>query len=147
MQGQARHDQSRLHALAEAAASADEHERAHAQQIRERFANRQVTTGQIVLFGLTGGLIPCPASITVLLLCLQVREVALGAALVLAFSIGLALTLVASGAAAALGARHLGARWPGFDLLARHAPLVSAGLVALVGAYLGAQALQDLGWA
>ena len=47
------------------------------------------------MFGLTGGLIPCPASITVLLLCLQLKKIALGATLVLGFSVGLALTMVA----------------------------------------------------
>ncbi|HAS87444.1 MAG TPA: nickel/cobalt efflux protein RcnA, partial [Candidatus Competibacteraceae bacterium] len=82
----------------------DAHERAHANDIRKRFGNRNVTTGQIILFGLTGGLIPCPAAITVLLLCLQVKEVALGAVLVLCFSLGLAITLVTVGAAAAIGA-------------------------------------------
>ena len=51
----------------------DAHELAHANDIRRRFANRHVTTGQIALFGLTGGLIPCPASITVLLICLQLK--------------------------------------------------------------------------
>jgi nickel/cobalt exporter len=38
----------------------DAHEAAHAEDIRQRFAGRPVTTGQIVIFGLTGGLIPCP---------------------------------------------------------------------------------------
>ncbi len=70
----------------------DPHELAHANDIRRRFANREVTTGQIVMFGLTGWLIPCPASITILLLCLQLKKFALGATLVLSFSIGLALT-------------------------------------------------------
>nr|VXZ87893.1 Nickel/cobalt efflux system rcnA [Klebsiella pneumoniae] len=32
-----------------------------------------MTTGQIVLFGLTGA-DPCPASITVLLICLQLKK-------------------------------------------------------------------------
>jgi nickel/cobalt transporter (NicO) family protein len=82
--------------------SADAHEREHAEQIRRRFANQHVTTDQIVMFGLTGGLIPCPASITVLLLCLQLKKFTLGAALVLCFSIGLAITMVSVGAAAAL---------------------------------------------
>ena len=44
----------------------DAHERAHANDIRRRFASRHVTTGQIIGFGITGGLIPCPAAITVL---------------------------------------------------------------------------------
>ncbi len=33
-----------------------------------------------VPFGLSGGLIPCPASITVLLLCLQLKRLVLGSA-------------------------------------------------------------------
>ncbi|HYL69710.1 MAG TPA: nickel/cobalt efflux transporter, partial [Candidatus Dormibacteraeota bacterium] len=57
----------------------DPHELAHADDIRRRFARREVTTAQIVVFGLTGGLIPGPASITVLLLCLQMKQLALGA--------------------------------------------------------------------
>jgi nickel/cobalt transporter (NicO) family protein len=115
----------------------DAHELAHANDIRHRFADRKVTTWQIVLFGLTGGLIPCPAAITVLLLCLQLKETALGAALVLCFSIGLALTLVAVGAAAALSVRHVGQRFPWFSNLARRAPYVSSLLIIAVGLYVG----------
>ncbi|WP_019716794.1 nickel/cobalt efflux transporter, partial [Pseudomonas syringae] len=76
----------------------DAHEKAHADDIRKRFTHREVSNGQILMFGLTGGLIPCPAAITVLLLCLQVKQVTLGAAMVLCFSIGLAITLVTVGA-------------------------------------------------
>ena len=115
----------------------DAHELAHANDIRNRFANRNVTTGQIILFGLTGGLIPCPASITVLLLCLQLKEVALGATLVLAFSVGLALTLVSVGAAAAFGARHAASRMPWFGEFARRAPYFSGALIIVVGLYVG----------
>lgn len=114
---------------------ADAHEREHALEIERRFANRQATTGQIVLFGLTGGLVPCPASITVLLLCLQAGRIALGAAVVLAFSIGLALTLVFVGVAAALGMRRAVSRWPALEVLAARAPYLSSLLVALVGVY------------
>ena len=73
----------------------DPHELAHANDIKRRFTDREVTTAQIIMFGLTGGLIPCPASITILLLCLQLKQIALGASLVLCFSIGLAMTMVA----------------------------------------------------
>ena len=115
----------------------DAHEKAHANDIKKRFANRNVTTGQIILFGLTGGLIPCPAAITVLLLCIQVKEFSLGAALVLCFSIGLAITLVTVGAAAAYSVRQATKRWRGFDTLARRAPYFSSVLIALVGIYMG----------
>lgn len=115
----------------------DAHELAHANDIRRRFAGRTVTTWQIVLFGLTGGLIPCPAAITVLLLCLQLKELTLGFALVLCFSIGLALTLVTVGAAAALSVRHATRRWSWFGDIARRAPYVSGMLIVLVGLYVG----------
>lgn len=127
----------------------DAHARAHAEDIQRRFAGREVTTGQIVVFGLTGGLIPCPASITVLLLCLQLKQVALGATLVLGFSVGLALTLVASGVVAALGVRHLSrhaaARWQGLHHLAENAPYVSSVLITLVGLCVGWQGWHALG--
>jgi nickel/cobalt exporter len=115
----------------------DAHARAHAADIRTRFANRSVTTWQIVLFGLTGGLIPCPASIAVLLVCMQLREFSLGFALVLCFSIGLALTLVSTGVLAALSLRHIERRFTGFGRFARHAPYASAVLIVIVGLYTG----------
>ncbi|MBS0192847.1 MAG: nickel/cobalt efflux protein RcnA [Proteobacteria bacterium] len=117
----------------------DPHELAHANDIRRRFANQNVTTGQIIVFGLTGGLIPCPASITVLLLCLQLKKITLGAALVLCFSIGLAFTMVVSGALAALSVRHVSKRWSGFGEFARKAPYFSSAVILLVGFYVGYQ--------
>ncbi|MFD1111275.1 HoxN/HupN/NixA family nickel/cobalt transporter [Pseudoroseomonas ludipueritiae] len=81
------------------------HERAHTEEIRRRFTGRPVTTWQIVLFGLIGGLIPCPAAITVLLLC---------------FPGGLAVAMASVGIAAAIGMRHAERRWSGpLDLVAR----------------------------
>lgn len=113
----------------------DAHEREHAEQIRRRFGQGGVSDGQIILFGLTGGLIPCPASITVLLLCLQLKQYSLGVVLVLCFSIGLALTMVATGTAAALSVRHATKHFSGFGELARKAPYVSSLLIAAVGVY------------
>ena len=122
----------------------DAHEREHAEEIARRFAHRRVTTSQLVVFGLTGGLIPCPASITVLLLCLQLKKLALGAILVLCFSVGLALTMVISGTAAALTVRHAARHFQGFGALAQRAPYLSGGLILLVGLYVGYQGWQ--GW-
>jgi nickel/cobalt exporter len=55
--------------------------------------NREVTTSQIVLWGLTGGPLPCRAAFTVLIVCMQVKQYTLGFALVAAFSFGLAITM------------------------------------------------------
>lgn len=122
----------------------DAHELAHANDIRRRFADRNVTTGQIVMFGLTGGLIPCPASITVLLLCLQLKQFTLGAVLVLCFSIGLAITLVTVGAVAALSARHASTRFSWFGTVAQRATYLSSALIIAVGIYVGIQGWMGL---
>ncbi|RNM08904.1 nickel/cobalt efflux protein RcnA [Dickeya undicola] len=130
------HDHGQAHGENHHGEYQDAHERAHANEIRQRFANREATNGQILLFGLTGGLIPCPAAITVLLLCIQVKAFTLGAALVVCFSIGLALTLVAVGVGAALSVQQASRRWPGFATLARRAPYFSSLLIAVVGVYM-----------
>ncbi len=122
----------------------DAHELAHANDIRRRFADRNVTTGQIVMFGLTGGLIPCPAAITVLLLCLQLKQFTLGMGLVLCFSVGLAITMVTAGVIAALSVRHVSRRWSGFGALAQRAPYFSSAVIIAVGLYVGWQGMTAL---
>ncbi|MED0603795.1 nickel/cobalt efflux protein RcnA [Escherichia marmotae] len=113
------------------------HALAHASDIKRRFDGREVTNWQILLFGLTGGLIPCPAAITVLLICIQLKALTLGATLVVSFSIGLALTLVTVGVGAAISVQQVAKRWSGFNTLAKRAPYFSSLLIGLVGLYMG----------
>jgi nickel/cobalt transporter (NicO) family protein len=115
----------------------DAHERAHANDIARRFRDREATTGQIIAFGLTGGLIPCPAAITVLVFCLQLKKLALGVTLVASFSVGLAVTMVSAGVIAALSLRQVQKRWSGFSAFARRAPYASGALMLLVAGYMG----------
>ncbi|NIH19434.1 nickel/cobalt efflux transporter [Morganella morganii] len=115
----------------------DAHARAHAREIKTRFTGGKATNSQVLLFGLTGGLIPCPAAITVLLICLQLKAFTLGATMVLSFSIGLALTLVTVGVVTAVGLRQVSRRWQGLGDIAKKAPYFSAALIALVGLYMG----------
>jgi nickel/cobalt exporter len=146
------HDHGRHHAASEGSTARaeqilqlesggyqDAHEREHAEDIRRRFSGREVTTAQIVLFGITGGLIPCPGAITVLLLCLQLKKLALGAVVVLCFSIGLALTMVTSGVIAAISVKQVSKRFSGFGELVRKAPYVSGALILCVGVYVAMQ--------
>ncbi|SDU20249.1 ABC-type nickel/cobalt efflux system, permease component RcnA [Verrucomicrobium sp. GAS474] len=137
------HSHSHGHSPAEEA-GLDDHARAHAEEIKRKFGSGSATTGQIILFGLTGGLVPCPASITVLMVCLQLKKVALGVWLVLCFSAGLALTMVLSGVVAALSLRHLSTRWSGFGVWAERAPWVSFILVSCLGLFFFWQGLRHL---
>lgn len=114
----------------------DAHERAHAEDIERRFAGKTVTTPQIVLFGITGGLMPCPAAFTILLVCLQLKRATLGFAIVGAFSFGLALTMVTVGAVAAWSVQHAQRRFSGFGNAMRRAPYVSVALLILLSIYM-----------
>ena len=117
----------------------DAHQRAHAEDLQERFADREVTTWQIILFGLTGGLMPCPAAFTILLMCLHVKKFALGMATVLAFSVGLALTLVSVGVAAALSLKYATRKFKGLSKATHLMPYLSAGLMAVIGLIIALQ--------
>lgn len=114
----------------------DAHQREHAADIAKRFTGRTVTTSQIILFGITGGLMPCPAAFTVLLICLQLKRVTLGFTMVAAFSVGLAVTMVTVGAVAAMSVQHAEKKFRGFGNLMRRAPYVSCALLVALSAYL-----------
>ena len=122
----------------------DAHERAHADDIARRFSNRTVSTGQIVFFGFTGGLMPCPAALTVLLVCLQLKKFALGFTLVLCFSFGLAITMVTTGVLAAWSVQHASKRFKGFGAFARKAPYVSSVLLIAMGLFFAFQGWRHL---
>lgn len=111
----------------------DAHARAHAAEIQKRFAGRRVTTGQIVLFGLTGGLMPCPAAVSILIICLQLKEFSLGFGIVAAFSFGLALTMISVGVLAAWGFQKLAEKSSWFSRVAARAPYVSSYLLIALG--------------
>jgi nickel/cobalt exporter len=111
----------------------DAHARAHAAEIQKRFANRQVTTGQIVIFGLTGGLMPCPAAVSILIVCLQVKQFSLGFSIVAAFSFGLALTMISVGVLASWGFKKLAEKAGWFSRVAARAPYVSSYLLIALG--------------
>ena len=91
------------------------------------------TASDIVWFGFTGGLLPCPAAIAVLLICIQLKQLTLGVVMVAAFSVGLALTLVGIGMAASLASKKAATTWPWLDRTAQKLPYLSAGIVMILG--------------
>lgn len=123
----------------------DAHAAAHGREIDEKYAGRSVGTFDIIWFGFTGGLLPCPSALAVLLICLQLGAFTLGVAMVAAFSLGLAVTLVGVGLVAAWGTRVASARWSGFERAAAWLPYASAGLVLIMGVAVTLSGLWQLG--
>lgn len=111
----------------------DAHARAHAAAMPAYVVGgERPSAGQVIAFGAAGGMIPCPASVTVMLLALSTGKTVLGVTAVLCFSLGLAAALVGVGLVVVAGISQLtkGGR---FSWFSRQAPLISAGLVITTG--------------
>ena len=114
--------------------SDDEHARAHAAAIPDYAKKGQrPSLGQIIAFGAAGGMIPCPASITVMLLALSIGRFTAGLYAVAGFSLGLAITLVGIGLVVVAGISRIQGTSGRFHWLSVNAPVVSAGVVILSG--------------
>ncbi len=97
--------------------------------------------------GVSGGLIPCPSALVVLLGSIALGRVGFGLILVLAFSIGLAATLTAVGLVFLHAGRllerrvRLGSR---VGVVLRYAPVVGACVLTLAGAAIVVRALDEM---
>lgn len=83
----------------------------------------------------TGNVAPCPAALVVLLAAIATHRIGWGLVLIVAFSIGLAMTLTLLGVAVVRGAAWL-TRRPQFDRFARYAPLVTGAAISVIGAWM-----------
>jgi ABC-type nickel/cobalt efflux system permease component RcnA len=100
----------------------------------------RVTLGGLVALGISGGIIPCPAALVVLLSAMALRRIGFGLLLIVAFSLGLALVLVAIGLLMVYARRLLERfRWEGGWL--QRLPLASSLAMAILGLGIAAQAL------
>jgi ABC-type nickel/cobalt efflux system permease component RcnA len=64
-----------------------------------------ITMRGLLALGVSGGIVPCPSALVVLIAAISQHRVGLGMALILAFSVGLAATLTAVGLAVLYGGR------------------------------------------
>src|SRR5262249_4338168 len=101
----------------------------------------QVSLRQLWALGITGGIVPCPAALVVLLSALSLRRVGFGLLLIVAFSVGLAAVLIAIGVLMVY-ARRLMARFDeSSPLVTRWLPLASSAVMTLLGVSIAVQAL------
>jgi len=95
--------------------------------------NAPLSFGSVVLVAMSGNIAPCPAALVVLLAALTLHQVAYGLLVIIAFSVGLASVLTGLGIALVHGASWLSAR-PSLDRFVRYGPLISATVIAAIGA-------------
>jgi nickel/cobalt exporter len=100
---------------------------------------------QLVMLGVTGGIVPCPAALVVLLSAISLHRVAFGLYLIVAFSVGLAAVLISIGMVTVY-ARRLLSRVPSDGpLINRWLPTASAAFITCLGIGIAAQALLAMG--
>ena len=95
--------------------------------------NAPLSFGSVVLVAMSGNIAPCPAALVVLLAALTLHQLAYGLLVIIAFSVGLAGVLTGLGIALVHGASWLSGR-PSLDRFVRYGPLVSATVIAAIGA-------------
>jgi high-affinity nickel-transport protein len=96
-------------------------------------ASNRVSLTQLLTLGITGGIVPCPAALVVLLSAFSLHRVGFGFFLIVAFSLGLAAVLTAVGLSMVY-ARNFIARWKSDGpLFKRWLPIASAVFMLILG--------------
>ncbi len=114
----------------------DEHARAHLPEAGSGMRG-------LVAVGVSGGLIPCPTALVILLAAISLHRVAFGLVLIVGFSIGLAAVVSAIGLLA-IGARQRFSRMSFEGPLIRALPTVSALVILVVGTAMTVRAIPGI---
>jgi len=108
-------------------------------------ASDDVSLKELFALGVTGGIVPCPAALVVLLSALSLGRVVFGLVLITAFSVGLAAVLILIGLLMVY-ARQLATRFRGDGpLVTRWLPLTSSAVMAMLGVAIAVRTLLAAG--
>jgi ABC-type nickel/cobalt efflux system permease component RcnA len=100
---------------------------------------------QLLALGITGGIVPCPAALVVLLGAVSMGRVGFGLLLIAAFSVGLAAVLVVIGLLMVHAGRLVVRIREDNTLVVRWLPLVSSVFIMVLGVIIAAQGLVQAG--
>ena len=119
------------------------HERAHRHGHDHRHHDHDLSKRGLLAVGISGGILPCPSALVVLLAAISLHRLAFGLVLIVAFSTGLALSIAGIGLVAVYAKRAFArARFDG--LLIRALPAVSALVILVAGVAMTARALPEV---
>jgi ABC-type nickel/cobalt efflux system permease component RcnA len=120
-----------------------DHDHAHGPQTHTHDVPQNLSARSLVAVGVSGGLLPCPSALVVLLAAISLHRVAFGLVLIVAFSLGLALTITGIGLVAVYAKRVFG-RMSMEGGLVRLLPAVSAIVILVAGALMTARAIPKI---
>jgi high-affinity nickel-transport protein len=104
---------------------------------------REVSLRELFVLGITGGIVPCPAALVVLLSAFSLHRIGFGLFLITAFSFGLAAVLVVVGLAMVFAKRFMSSRVRRGTEVLRYLPLVSSAFMVALGLGIAVSALES----
>jgi nickel/cobalt exporter len=108
-------------------------------------SGKPISLYQLFALGISGGIIPCPAALVVLLSAFALHRIGLGFFLITAFSLGLAGVLIAFGMLMVYGRRFMARLQVDGPLTTRWLPVASAAVMTILGAAIALRAFVTTG--
>jgi len=102
-----------------------------------------ISIGSLIALGASGGLVPCPSALILLLSAISIGRVGLGMVLLIAFSLGLAIVLTATGLMVLFAKNLLPAGKTENSAFFRYMPIFSAAVILIIGVFMTSV---SLGW-
>jgi ABC-type nickel/cobalt efflux system permease component RcnA len=125
------------------------HEHGHSHDLghmhRDHDLDRQVSLRELLTLGISGGIVPCPAALVVLLSAVSMQRIGFGLLLIVAFSVGLAAVLITIGLLMVSARQFMSRFQVNSRLTTRWLPLTSSAFILVFGIALAVQALQTTG--
>ena len=121
-----------------------DHDHDHGHASHSHTPPEEITWRSLLALGISGGLIPCPSALVVMLGAIALNRIGFGMILVLVFSLGLASALTAIGMMFIYAGR-LFERFPSQAKVLQFLPVVSALFVAAIGVAISIKALVEIG--
>ncbi len=123
-----------MHDRAHALGHHHHHDHDHGPHSHSHLPEEEVTLGSLIALGVSGGLVPCPAALVIMLAAIAFGHVGAGLVLLVAFSLGLAGVLMAVGMMVLYARSWL----PNPDAAGRHpifrlVPVLSALIIVCLG--------------
>jgi ABC-type nickel/cobalt efflux system permease component RcnA len=106
---------------------------------------KPISLYQLFALGITGGIIPCPAALVVLLSAFALHRIGLGFFLIITFSLGLAAVLISFGMLMVYGRRFMARLQVNGPLTTRWLPVASAAFMTVLGAGIAGRAFLTTG--
>jgi nickel/cobalt transporter (NicO) family protein len=121
------------------------HSHDHGHTHGDHDVDRQVSFRELLTLGISGGIVPCPAALVVLLSAVSLQRIGFGLLLIVAFSVGLAAVLITIGLLMVSARQFMSRFQVNSRLTTRWLPLTSSAFILVFGIALAIQSLQTAG--